>query len=156
MSVLDDAPLAKTTATILHEVAHAVHHAPSRAVYCEIERRTRNFEAKRIRFNQGVRTHGDAGATASLKAQKAWLEKERIELEALVRRADGLSARGPALEAYERILNGRLGPTHYGTLSIAESFSESFSLYFADRAALNRIWPDVTRWYDTKRYLNRK
>ena len=151
-----DAPLSKTTATILHEVAHAVHHAPSRAIYCELERRTRTFEAKRARFNGAVKTQNSSGRTVSLQGQKSWLEKERVELEALLERANRLSARGPILAEYKHALKGRLGPTHYGATSTAESFSESFALHFGDPAALQRIWPDMTRWFSKKRYLNKK
>ena len=133
------APLSKTTSTILHEVAHAIHHTPSRVAYCELERRQKHFESKRIQFNRAVRKQDVTGSASTLRTQQSWFQEERAALEALLQKANRLSAQGPILEAFSKQLGNRLGPTHYGASSVAESFAESFALYFSDRPALTRI-----------------
>ena len=147
------APLSKTTSTILHEVAHAIHHTPSRVAYCELERRQKHFESKRIQFNRAVRKQDVTGSASTLRKQQSWFEEERAALEALLQKANRLSAQGPILEAFSKQLGNRLGPTHYGASSVAESFAESFALYFSDRPALTRIWSDMTQWFDQQHYL---
>ena len=149
-------PLAKTTATILHEVAHAFHHAPSRRAYCELERRTKTFEKRRIAYNQRIKGTIKAISARETRKELRWLDAERKRLDALLKKADTLSRKGPVLIAYEKVLNGRLGPTVYGASALEESFAEAFALFHADKAALTRIWPDVAAWFKRGGHLERK
>ena len=150
------APLSKTTATILHEVGHALHHAASRTVFCELERRNKIFEKERTSYNRAIRNTTTVVEAQQLQQTLAALEKEHIALQNLAVHAHNLSVRGPVLEAYHAQLQGRIGPTHYGASSVAESFAESFALYYGDPAALKRIWPDMAQWFEQKKHLRQK
>ena len=149
-------PLSKTTATILHEIAHAIHHTPSRRAYCRLDRRSTKFEKERQAFNAGLKQQNSRGDLRRLREKENWLNKERIALESILEEANALSKKGPILADYERQLKGRKGPTHYGASNIAESFAESFALYYGDRSALHRIWPDIVKWFDNQGHIPKK
>jgi hypothetical protein len=61
--------------------------------------------------------------------------------------AESIEERGPVLAAFEAALDGNEAPTVYGEESLAEAFAESFSLFKTDPAALERVLPDVARWF---------
>lgn len=149
-------PLSKTTATILHEIAHAIHHTPSRRAYCRLDQRSAKFEKERRAFNAALKRQNSRADVQRLQAKESWLNKERLALERILGEANSLSQKGPILADYERQLKDRKGPTHYGASNIAESFAESFALYYGDRSALQRIWPDIVKWFDNRGHIPKK
>jgi hypothetical protein len=146
-------PRSKTISTILHEVAHALHHAPSRQAYCRLDKRNRSFEKRVRRYNQAIKNTNVNAQRAQLERERAWIETESKTLQRLMTKADALSRMGPVLAAFKRQLGNRKGPTVYGATALEETFAEAFSLFHSDRAALTRIWPDVTTWFVQNKHL---
>ena len=148
-------PRSKTISTILHEVAHALHHAPSRQVYCRFDERNRRFE-KRVRaYNQAIKKTSANARRTQLERERAWIETESKTLQKMMSKADTLSRMGPVLAAFKKQLGNRQGPTVYGATALEETFAEAFSLFHSDRAALTRIWPDIARWFAQNKHLTK-
>jgi hypothetical protein len=159
-----EAPLQSSARTFLHEFGHALHNHPGREAWCKIDRAQRAL-AQRVtelnrrgqRFNarpESARRGPDAQREASsLGAEVEAVERTGKTLKADARRALALVERGPVLEAYARALGGGSAPTRYGTVSLAESFAESFSLFRTDPAALRRLVPTVSAFFERGEHL---
>ncbi len=159
-----EAPLQSSARTFLHEFGHALHNHPGREAWCTIDR-AQNALARRVtdlnlrgqRFNarpESARRGPEAQREArALDAEIEAVERAGKALEADARRALELVERGPVLEAYARALGGRSAPTRYGTVSLAESFAESFSLFRSDPAALRRLLPSVSAFFERNEHL---
>ncbi len=146
-------PRSKTISTILHEVAHALHHAPSRQAYCRFDKRNRSFEKRVRRYNQAIKKPNINAQRTQLERERAWIEAESKTLQKMMSKADALSRMGPVLAAFKKQLGNRQGPTVYGATALEETFAEAFSLFHSDRAALARIWPDIARWFAQNKHL---
>lgn len=159
-----EAPLQSSARTFLHEFGHALHNHPGREAWCTIDR-AQNELARRVtelnvrgqRFNarpESARRGPEAQREArALDAEVEAVERAGKALEADARRALALVERGPVLEAYARALGGGSAPTRYGTVSLAESFAESFSLFRSDPAALRRLLPAVSVFFERGEHL---
>jgi hypothetical protein len=148
-------PRSKTIATILHEVAHALHHAPSRQAYCRLDKINRSFEKRVRRYNQAIKKPNANAQRQQLEQERSWIEAESKSLQKLMAKADALSRMGPVLAAFKKQLGQRQGPTLYGTTALEETFAEAFALFHSDRAALTRIWPDIATWFAQKKHLTK-
>ncbi len=156
-------PVPAAALTILHELGHALHARPGRLAYCRYQRRFATLEkriaalnAKITRYNGHVARRENVEATALRKR----IARDEAEIKAMERRVEAagdeserLTAGGPVLRAYKRVIGATPAPTRYGESSTAESFAESFALFHADPAALRRVTPKVHAWFGAGRHL---
>ena len=134
-----------TTMALLHEVGHAVHHAPGRRAQCAY------LKAVKERNALAARANAARGAeNARLVAEVGALDKELKGLESKMK---GGMKRGPVLSAYLKARGKGRGPTTYANTSEAESFAESFALHRADPKALRRVLPSVESWFKSNAHL---
>ena len=133
-------PQSKTIATILHEVAHALHHAPSRSAFCAMEQRNKTLKRRIDQYNRAIKRAKSPSQFQALQREKKWIENESNAVQQLLNKANRLSERGPILNAFAKQLGRRRGPTVYGATALEETFAESFALFHSDQAALRRIW----------------
>ena len=135
-----------TTFSIMHEIGHALHSAPSRRVHCRL---TQEYKDYKKQVNQANRTKNRSKRQHRVKAVKA-TEKD---LKQTRKRVKDLQERGPVLEAYQKVIGRSPPPTYYGESSLKESFAESFALYHLDPQALKRVLPNVYAWFNARGHL---
>jgi len=171
-------PRPASSATVLHEVGHALADWPARVAWQKVaaqqSRQKQVYRAYRAAYRDYRRAHSRYRAAAmsgkpkaratrerEMKKQEglalglaARLERVQAEQKRLNRSYRRLQRRSPVLAEYRKALAGRRGPTAYGRTSIHESFAESFSLYRGDPAALERILPRVHSWFQRGGHLS--
>lgn len=156
----------------IHPITHEVGHAVADAVFRELgyaskaaadDFRKRQNEPNELaaEFNakaQALGPNPDKKGQAELDALTARLAKakqqndERYALatklvEAMRARDRKIAAGRPAELAFTRVLEQRRSPTVYGRTRPAEHFAESFGIFHADPAALERISPEAAEWF---------
>ena len=132
--------------SIMHEIGHALHSAPSRRVHCRLNQ---EYQTYKKQVNQANRTKNRSKRAQRVKAVKA---KEKA-LKQTQKQVKILQEKGPILEAYQKVIGRSPPPTHYGETSLKESFAESFALYHLDPQALKRILPNVYAWFKSQGHL---
>lgn len=145
-----DHPRPLPTMCLLHEIAHAIADYPRIALKREDEQQL----VELLQLNALWKTYNsqhrpdEAQVQALVERTKA-LSRARDEL--LVRRVQLIAqyqhSAGPVLAAYLAARGPERGPTKYGRTTVEESFAESFALFRADPAALERIYPDAYAWF---------
>lgn len=145
-----EAPLQASIKTLLHEFGHAIHSRPGRMLLCDLERREHTLQGQINAFNRRpeAQRRGPEAARAAqaIKAEVAALERD-------AKRARHFVERGPVIDAYLRALGKGSPPTRYGATAPSESFAESFALYRADPAALQRLLPAVFAFFERGEHL---
>lgn len=131
--------LPATVHPILHEIGHALHSAPGRRLQCEY---LKGLKA----HNQLVLEHNRAGGAQRSKLA-ARLKQSEKSLNAIQKKVDRWTEKGPVLSSYAQRKGAQQGPTLYGETSLKESFAESFALFRVDPAALKRVFPKVYEWF---------
>ncbi len=119
-----DAPRPAPVMTLLHEFGHVLSDAPVAAASA---RWAAAVEALR------------AAPAEDRPAARAALREARRDVRQTGRR-------GPVIRDYARLRAGRAWPTAWST-DVFESFAEAFALYRTDPDALQRVAPDVWRWF---------
>ena len=151
-------PMPESVRMLVHEIGHAIHRAPGREALCAVEAERAVLERRRDDLSRRITAWQDG---RRLKADRDALAEERTAFDTEVegfesrgREAAALVHRnGPVLEAYAQALGDGSPPTRYGALSLGESFAESFSLYRADPAALERLLPRVRAFFARDEHL---
>ena len=130
--------LPATVLPVLHEIGHALHNYPGRALQCTYLKKVKRYNELVDRYNAG---RGDR------KADQAKLSRLDREIKKIKPKMDRWRERGPVLSAYARVKGASKGPTPYGESSLQESFAESFALFRVDPKALKRVFPKVYTWF---------
>lgn len=145
-----DHPHPLPTMCLLHEIAHAIADYPRIVVERE--------EARQIAEDEKL--------VAMWNKQKASGQPDDLSLQELAQKHEALTrahkelglrykqlaeqyqrSEGPVIAAYVQARGPERGPTKYGRTADSESFAESFALFRADPAALQRIYPNVHAWF---------
>lgn len=145
-----DHPHPLPTMCLLHEIAHAIADYPRVLLEREGEKLVAEDEKLAAMANrQEASSPPDDLQPQELAQKRAELGQRQQELllhykqlAAQYRRTDG-----PVVAAYLTARGPDRGPTKYGRTAAGESFAESFALFRADPAALQRIYPDVYDWF---------
>jgi hypothetical protein len=72
---------------------------------------------------------------------------------ALILQGNALVKKSPVLAAYLEVLGEVPAPTEYGRSAKTESFAEAFALFRVDPAALKRVAPKVSVWFEDNGHL---
>lgn len=150
-----DHPYPVTAMCLLHEVGHAI------ADYARVRILEQGRELlaaeQRLRAEKKILRGADLSPerAADLQRREGAL---RSSEEIFARRALPILQHyaqegGPVLAGYVAVRGSEPGPTRYGSTSDAESFAESFALYKADPAALQRIYPRLFSWFASNRHI---
>ena len=156
-----EAPLHDNVRALVHEYGHAIHKRPARIGICfideelpRIQERQRSLNARVSAFNRtpsGSRSRAESDAIAQVRDT---LEHDTASFEQRQRSAvEAVGADGPVLAAYAEVIGNDSPPTRYAQVSLGESFAESFSLFRADPAALQRLLPKVYEFFASGAHL---
>lgn len=141
-----DHPHPLPTMCFLHEIGHAIADYARYLIEEECQQQLDEYEQLEREVQKGPAQGKEALALdqrrQELARARAEHNRRHKELAEQYRRTGG-----PVLQAYLAVRGGTRGPTHYGRTSVEESFAESFALFRADPAALQRIYPDVYDWF---------
>jgi hypothetical protein len=107
------------------------------AIHRGLTAQSEELDAKKAEFDLG--RDEQASANAEVQAKSA--------------EAEDLLRRSPLLAAFAALPGAGKGPTPYGRTSLDESFAESYALFVADPAALQRVAPEIHGWFATGGHL---
>lgn len=145
-------PVPTAVRVVLHELGHAIALAREADIIAGFRSRAAEFEALTVRFNQLGRRVTPREAREMRRVRQG-LDTARDQLDRLQRRVREATGRSEVLGRYQRETSG-VGPTEYGTTTVAEAFAEAFALYRVDRAALRRAQPSAVPFFDANRHTD--
>lgn len=136
---------------LLHEIGHAIADYPRMTLERECAQQQAEYQRLTTELNaHSTNAQAPAAELQVLEQRLADLGRARdehdrrhAELAALYQK----SPHGPVVSAFLAARGPKRGPTKYGGRAPKESFAESFALYRADPAALQRIYPAVYDWF---------
>ena len=158
-----EAPISTAEYGLLHEIGHAIANAPYKAASCALDREERVIERVReevnaatSRYNRRVEAKDRSLRQEDVDRLQAQVQKVSLRIEAYNRaRAKAKADRhmGPVRRRFER-LTARAAPvTRYAMQSLDERFAEAFALSRTDPAAVQRIAPEVLKFFERFEHL---
>lgn len=154
---------------LLHEMGHAIARAEVRHARREIDaliaEQALLVDASKVEFarlNRARTRIRSRAEGARYERDLAAFEAKRKENDALVKRIetraadlrDRIGQPSAAARGLARVLGRRGPPTWYGLSEPDEAFADTFALFHADPAALERTRPKALKWFEAGGHLS--
>ncbi|TNE84523.1 MAG: hypothetical protein EP330_28975 [Deltaproteobacteria bacterium] len=139
---------------LLHELGHAVSEQLEIELFqamrdlAEVHNDRGEKLEKRVVDRDGRARRLDGKTLAEIDAELDRESEVIAGMRAMLDRLSERRERGSAVASAFAAVDGVRPPTWYAATSEAELFAESFALYHADRAALERASPAAVAWFD--------
>lgn len=134
-------PQVQAVKTMVHELAHAIDHAPQRRLVAAMTEASGAVSA----YERELATQLAAGAEADVLDAIREQHRRAIERQRSLSDSPWMS-QGVGTSSYEAAVTGELAPTEYGRRNASEGFAELFALSRLDPQATERVCPEGMAW----------